>query len=218
MGLLSPVTSMTGHCFCFDSVSSFFLELFLHSSPVAYWAPTDLGSLSFSVKSFFLFILLMGFSRQEYWSSLTFLSPVDHILSELSLGPRKYFPTWGSGKGTENPQAICLWKPVGFDYRISTGLGKWTLWGHKQNLVYIRTQEEGAVTQQETEPDLPVSVQESPVEAWVDSGLLQVQGYWIQESGELPEFCLSWQDFLLKEVAITTSLSVVSNSLPPRWL
>ena len=32
--------------------SSFFLELFLHSSPVAYWAPTLLGSSSFSVLSF----------------------------------------------------------------------------------------------------------------------------------------------------------------------
>ena len=28
---------------------------------------------------------------------------------------------------------------------------------------------------QETEPDLPVSVQASPVEVWVDSGLLQRQ-------------------------------------------
>ena len=34
-----PVTSTTGGCFCFGSVSSFSLELFLHSSPVAYWAP-----------------------------------------------------------------------------------------------------------------------------------------------------------------------------------
>ena len=32
----------------------------------AYWAPTDLGSSSFSVLSFCLFILFMGFSRQEY--------------------------------------------------------------------------------------------------------------------------------------------------------
>ena len=30
-----------------------------------------------------------------------------------------------------------------------------------------RTQEKGAVTLQETDPDLPVSVQESPAEAWV---------------------------------------------------
>ena len=33
--------------------------------------------------SFCLFILFMGFSKQEYWSSLPFPSPVDHILSEL---------------------------------------------------------------------------------------------------------------------------------------
>ena len=66
--LPSPVTSTTGCCFCFGSVSSFFLELFLHWSPVAYWAPTDLGSSSFSVLSFHFFILFMGFSRQEYWS------------------------------------------------------------------------------------------------------------------------------------------------------
>ena len=35
--LPSTVTPTTGHCFHFGSVSSFFLELFLHSSPVAYW-------------------------------------------------------------------------------------------------------------------------------------------------------------------------------------
>ena len=34
--LPSPVTSITGCCFHFVSISSFFLELFLHSSPVAY--------------------------------------------------------------------------------------------------------------------------------------------------------------------------------------
>jgi len=59
--LPSPVTSTAGYCFCFGSGSSFFLELLLYSSPVAYWAPTDLGSSSFSVISFCLFILFMGF-------------------------------------------------------------------------------------------------------------------------------------------------------------
>ena len=82
--LLSPVTSTAGYCFCFGSKPSFFLELFLHLSPVAYWAPTDLGSPSFSILSFCLFILFMGFSRQEYWSALPFPSPVGHILSDLS--------------------------------------------------------------------------------------------------------------------------------------
>ena len=45
-----------------------------------YWP----GSSSFSVICFCLFILFMGFSRQEYRSGLPFPSPVDHILSELS--------------------------------------------------------------------------------------------------------------------------------------
>ena len=82
--LSQPDTSTTVHCFHFGSASSFLLELFLYSSPVAYWALTDLGSSSFSVLSFCLFILFMGFSRQEYWSGLPSPSPMDHILSKLS--------------------------------------------------------------------------------------------------------------------------------------
>ena len=82
--LLPPVISTTGYYFCFGSIPSFFLELFLHWSPVAYWAPTDPGSSPFSVLLFCLFILFMEFSRQEYWSGLPFPSPVDHISSELS--------------------------------------------------------------------------------------------------------------------------------------
>ena len=41
--LLSPVPSTTGYCVCFGSIPSFFLELFFHWPPIAYWAPTDLG-------------------------------------------------------------------------------------------------------------------------------------------------------------------------------
>ena len=82
--LPSPVTSTAGYSFYFGSIPSFFLKLFLHWSPVAYWAPADLGSSSFSVLSFCLFILFMGFSKQEYWSGLPFPSLVGHILLELS--------------------------------------------------------------------------------------------------------------------------------------
>ena len=39
---------------------------------------------------------------------------------------------------------------VGFHCRTSSGLGKQTLGGHKQNTVCTRTQKEGAVTPQET--------------------------------------------------------------------
>ena len=42
--------------------------------------------------------------------------------------------------------------------------------------LHSRTQENGAVTLQETDPDLPVSVQESLVEACVSGGLLQSWG------------------------------------------
>ena len=66
--LLSPVISTAGYCFCFGSILSFFLQLFLHWSPVVCWAPTDLGNSSFGILSFCLFPLFMGFSRQEYWN------------------------------------------------------------------------------------------------------------------------------------------------------
>ena len=38
-----------------------------------------------------------------------------------------------------------------------------------------RTREKRVLNPQETDPDISVSVQESPVEAWVSSGLLQVE-------------------------------------------
>jgi len=57
---LSPVTSTTGFCFCIGSFPSFFLELFLYWSRAVYWAPTNLGSSSFSILLFCLFILFMG--------------------------------------------------------------------------------------------------------------------------------------------------------------
>ena len=54
---------------------------------------------------------------------------------------------------------------------------KQTLGGHKQNLVPTRTQEKGEVTPKETYPELPVSVQESLAEAWINGGLLLGQGH-----------------------------------------
>ena len=97
--LLSPVPTTSGCCFCFGSIPSLFLELFPHWSPVGYWAPTDLGSFSFSILSLCLFILLMGFSRQEYSSGLPFPSPVDHILSDLST---MTCPSWVAPHGMAN--------------------------------------------------------------------------------------------------------------------
>ena len=64
-----------------------------------------------------------------------------------------------------------------FDYRTSMELGKQTLGGHKLILVHTKSQEKGAVSPQETESDLPMSVQESLAEAWVGTGLLQGWGH-----------------------------------------
>ena len=49
--------------------------------------------------------------------------------------------------------------------RTYTGLGKRLLEGTGRTLCATRTREKGAVTPQETDPDLPRSVQESPAEA-----------------------------------------------------
>ena len=73
-------------------------------------------------------------------------------------------------------QGYWLWRPLEFDYRTYTGLGKETLAGHEQNYMCTRTQEKEAVTPQENEPDLPVNVQESLVEAWVYMACRGVRG------------------------------------------
>ena len=90
--LLSPPdTGTTEHCVHFGPASSFFLELYLHSSPVAYWTPTDLGSSSFQCPIFLPFYTVHGVLKARIRSGLPFPSPVDHILSELSTMTR---PSW----------------------------------------------------------------------------------------------------------------------------
>ena len=85
----SPALNLPQHQGLFQWVSSSHQQHEWLSK--TYWAPTDMGSLSFSVISFHLFILLVGFSGQEYWNGLPFPSPMGHILSELSTMTR---PSW----------------------------------------------------------------------------------------------------------------------------
>ena len=56
-----------------------------------------------------------------------------------------------------------------------------TLGGHTQSSVCTRTHGEGAVSPQETEPDLPASVGGSPAEAVGGCGSPQGQGHWQQK-------------------------------------
>ena len=64
--------------------------------------------------------------------------------------------------------------------------------------MHTRTQEKGAVIPQETDQDLPVSVQESLAESWVSGGLLLTRSTAGLEA--LSEAVHAWD--LLKEVAI----------------
>ena len=84
--LPSPITSTVGCCFHFGSVSSFFLELFLHWSPVAYWASTYLGS-HLSVSYILPFHTVHGVLKAGIlkWFAIPFsLLPFSDILSERS--------------------------------------------------------------------------------------------------------------------------------------
>ena len=90
--LLSPPdTSTTWLYFHFGPASSCFLELFLPSSTVAYWTPTDLGSSSFSVIFFLFFHTVHGvfeagilkWFAMPFSSGLCFLRTLYHELSSL---------------------------------------------------------------------------------------------------------------------------------------
>ena len=71
-------------------------------------------------------------------------------------------------------------------------------------------EEKGAVTLQETDPDLPMTVQESPAEAWViHHDLLTVHQVWPGAgSGALSGAVHAWD--ILKEVTIIFITSTIA--------
>ena len=95
------------------------------------------------------------------------------LLSHLSL--ECHLQRYGSavarrrGRGSEcsrpgygiSPREGGSYYPHHIAARTYTKLGNQTLGGHQKNVVCPRTQKKGAVTPQETAPDLPMSVQES---------------------------------------------------------
>ena len=101
--LLSLVTSTTGYWFCFGSIPSFFLELYLHWSPVAYWALNWPGEFLFQYPIILPFHTVHGvlkartlkwfailFSSGPKWS--LFISKANHSIS-------KYAPTSNAEEG-----------------------------------------------------------------------------------------------------------------------
>ena len=87
--LSSPDTSTVKHHFLFGPAASFFLELsncppLFPSSILDTFQAGGGGRGSFSsVISFYLFILFIRVSWQEYWSGMAFPPPVYHVLPEL---------------------------------------------------------------------------------------------------------------------------------------
>jgi len=90
--LASPITSTTGSCFHFGSIFSFFLHLFSHSSPVAYWNSTyQPEEFSFQCHIFLPFHTVHGILKTRILKWFAIVSPVDHALSELFIMTH---PSW----------------------------------------------------------------------------------------------------------------------------
>ena len=83
--LLSLVPSTTGYCFCFGSMSSFFLKLVLHWFPVAYWAPPTWG-VHLSVSYLFAFSYC-SWGSQGKNTEVVCHSKTSYPLNSLSLFP-----------------------------------------------------------------------------------------------------------------------------------
>ena len=93
--LFSPNTLTTKSCICFGPAASFILGLLvilLHSSPVAYQTPSDLGDSSFGVTPFWPFIQLVRFSWQVYWGGLPYLLQWIAFCQNSLLWPRSWGP------------------------------------------------------------------------------------------------------------------------------
>ena len=86
--LLSPLdTAPAGCCFHFGSASSSLLELFLHSSPGAHWAPTNLGSSC-------LMSYLFAFSYCSWGSQGKNAGLVCHSLLQWTMFCQCEIPGW----------------------------------------------------------------------------------------------------------------------------
>ena len=67
-----------------------------------------------------------------------------HTIAKV-VSPKTDFPTWGSGKGTENPQGLYFEGQWDLITELTKDWETETLGGHKQNLMCTRTQKKGAV-------------------------------------------------------------------------
>ena len=108
--LLSPVSSTMGCCFLLwlhPFILCGVISPLISSSILGTYRP---GDFMFQCPIFLHFILLMRFSRQEYWSGLPFPSPVDLILSELSTMTHLFWVAHMARLSfTELDKALSMW-------------------------------------------------------------------------------------------------------------
>ena len=124
--LLPSITSTTGYCFCLGSISSFFLELFLHWSPVAYWRPTDLGSLPFNVLSFCLSCCSWGSQGKN--TEVVCHSLLQWTTFCQNVGPPKTGGLWWRGLTQCGPPE----KGMANHFSILALRTPWTVWKGKK--------------------------------------------------------------------------------------
>ena len=119
--LPSPVTSTAGGCFCFGFVSSFFLELFLHSSSsiLCTYRPVEFYLFAFSYCSWSC--------QGKSTGGLPFPSPVDHVLSELST---MNHPSWVALPNTK----FYKYHSCSFKYRLK----KIKFWSNSMVVWWLR--------------------------------------------------------------------------------
>ena len=82
-------------------------------------------------------------------------------------------PSLGIVQRDGNPQRMALRAS-----RMTEGNRDSSLGGQKYNFEHTKTQRRGAVTQQETEPKVPINIGGPPVEAWVGRGSPQGWVHW----------------------------------------
>ena len=123
--LPSPVTSTAGHCFRFGTIPSCPRELILHSSPVVYWAPTDLRTSSASA----IHTVQEGGRRGEVSFKIK-----PHAHQRCSEGSHKTLCAPGPRDPTETESEVCVsvscggmgqqWPAAGAE---ALGAGDWPL-------------------------------------------------------------------------------------------
>ena len=108
----------------------------------------DLRRSSFSVISFCLFILFMGFSRQECWSGLPYPSPMDHVLNQ-----RASWWKWKRRMKWQTTSVFLPWEPHDqYEKANRYDTERWTPQVSRGPICYWRRVQSNSRKNEETEP------------------------------------------------------------------